>query len=91
MLGQRPWYPQCPLFFSAEEISLSRLEKYRILDLLVVGNGEPLILVCTNVRVTKGFSIFGNTFNADFWGFPEVRNPYNRFQGNGFFCAAGWF
>ena len=27
------------------------------------------MLVCSNARVTKGFSIFGNTFNAAFWDF----------------------
>ena len=57
------------LIFSAVEISLPlRLEKYRILDLLVIGNEGPLILVCSNARVTRGFSIFGNTFNTDFLG-----------------------
>ena len=52
--------------FPAREIRLLWLEKYRILDLLVVGNGGPLMLVCSNVRITRGFSIFGNTFNAAF-------------------------
>ena len=33
------------------------------------------MLVCSNVQVFRGFSIFGNTFNATFWGFPQVRNP----------------
>ena len=79
-----------PLFL-AGEISFPRLEKYRILNLLVVGNKGPLMLVCSNTRVTRGFSIFGNTFNVAFWGFPEVRNPYNRLQGNGFFFATCWF
>ena len=70
--------PTLPPFFPAGEVSLLRLEKYRILDLLVVGNGGPLMLVCSNMRVSGGFSIFGNTFNAAFWGFPQVRNPYKR-------------
>ena len=52
--------------FKAGEISLPPLEKYRILDLLVVGNGGPLILVCSNMHVSGGFSIFGNTFNMAF-------------------------
>ena len=39
---------------------------------------------------SRGFFIFGNTFNAGFWGFPQVRNPYKRLHGNGFFCATGW-
>ena len=49
------------------------------------------MLVCSNARVTEGFSIFGNILNAAFWGFPQVRNPYKRLQGNGLFCATGWF
>ena len=53
-------------FFPAGEISLPRLEKYCILDLLVVGNGGPLMLVCSNVHVSGGFPIFGNTFNIAF-------------------------
>ena len=47
-------------------MSLLWLEKYRTLDLLVFGNGGPLMLVCSNVRVTKAFSIFGDTFSAAF-------------------------
>ena len=39
------------------------------------------MLVCSNVRITGGFSIFGNTFNADFSGFPQVRNPYKKAAG----------
>ena len=77
--------------FSAGEISLPRLEKYRILDLLVVGSGGLLMLVYSPAHITKGFSIFGNKFNAAFWGFPQVRNPYKRLQGNGFFYVTGWF
>ena len=49
------------------------------------------MLVRSNACIFGGFSIFGNTFNASFWGFPQVRNPYKRLQGNGFFCASGWF
>ena len=33
------------------------------------------MLVCYNVRITGEFSIFGNAFNASFWGFPQVQNP----------------
>ena len=82
--------PTMPPFFPAGEISLPRLEKYHILDMLVVGNGRLLMLVCSNVCISRGFSIFGNAFNAAFRGFPKVRNPYKRLQGNGFFCAIGW-
>ena len=55
-----------PPLFQAREISLPRLEKCHILDLLVVGNGGSLMLLCSNARVTGGFSTFGNTFNAAF-------------------------
>ena len=68
VIGQKPWYPQCPLF-SIGEISFPRLEKYHIHYLIVVGNGGPLMLVCSNVHVSEGFSIFGNAFNTTF-GFP---------------------
>ena len=57
-VGPKAMVPIMPLFFP--------LEKYHILDLLVVGNGGLLMLVCSNVRVFEGFSIFGNTFNAAF-------------------------
>ena len=35
-------------------------------DLLVIGNGGPLILTCSNVHVSRGFSIFGNAFSTTF-------------------------
>ena len=89
--GSKAMVPTMPPLFPAGEISSPRLEKYRILDLLVVGSGGPLMLVCSNARVTGGFSIFGNTFNAAFWGFSHVQNTYKRLQGNGFFCAISWF
>ena len=49
--------------FPAGEFSLPRLEKYRIFDLLVVGNGGPLML---DVHVFGEFSIFGNAFSTPF-------------------------
>ena len=49
------------------------------------------MLVCSNVRISGGFSIFGNTFNAAFWGFPQVQNPYKRLQGDGLFYVTSWF
>ena len=54
------------LLFSIGEINLPRLEKYSILSTMVVGNGGPLMIVCSNVHVFGGFSIFGNTFNTAF-------------------------
>ena len=32
------------------------------------------MLVCSNACVIRGFSTFGNTFNAAFWGFPQIQN-----------------
>ena len=52
--------------FSVREFSLPRLEKYRIFYLLVVGNGGLLMLACSNVHVSRGFSIFGNAFSIVF-------------------------
>ena len=48
--GKKAMIPTMPPFFPAGEISLPQLRKYRILDLLVVGNGGPLMLVCSNAR-----------------------------------------
>ena len=78
--GVRPkaMVPTISPFFPAREISLPWLEKYRILNMLIVGNGALLMLVCSNVRISEGFSIFGNTFIAGFWSFPQVHNPYKR-------------
>ena len=45
--------------FPAGEISLPWLEKYRILDLLVVGNVGPLMLACSKVHVSGGFIFLG--------------------------------
>ena len=58
--------PTIPPIFPVEEINLPPLEKYHILDLLVVGNGGLLMLVCSNVHISEGFSIFGNVFNTAF-------------------------
>ena len=44
--------------FPAREISLPQLEKYRILDLLFVGNRGLLMLVCSKVRVSDGVFYF---------------------------------
>ena len=52
--------------FQAGEFNLPLLEKYRIFNLLVIGNGGLLMLACFNVHVFGGFSIFGNAFSTDF-------------------------
>ena len=44
--------------FPAGEFSLLRLEKYHIFDLLVIGNGGPLMLACSNVHVCGGIFYF---------------------------------
>ena len=44
--------------FSASEGSLSRLEKENFCDWLSVGNNGLLMLVCSNVRITREFSNF---------------------------------
>ena len=64
-LGQKQWYPLGPPF-PVGEFSLPRLEKYRIFDLLFVGNGRPLMLACSIVHVSEGLSIFGNAFSTTF-------------------------
>ena len=66
LAGPKAKIPTMPPPFSATEISLSRLEKYHTLDLLLFGNGGPLMLVCSNAHVTGVFSIFGDTFSAAF-------------------------
>ena len=73
--GPKVMVPTMLPLFLVGEISLPQLEKYHILDLFVVGNGGPLMLMCSNARVTRGFSIFGNTFNAAFLGFPTCSKP----------------
>ena len=52
--------------FPVGEFSLPRLEKYRIFHLFVIGNRGPLMLACSNVHVSRGFSIFGNAFSTTF-------------------------
>ena len=54
-----------PLFLTGE-FSVPRLEKFRIFDLFVFGNGGPLMLACSNVHVFGESSIFGNAFNTAF-------------------------
>ena len=53
-------------FFPAGEFYLPWLEKYRVFSLVVVGNGGPLMLACSNVHVSGEFSIFGITFSTTF-------------------------
>ena len=69
--GSEPGTHNAP-FFPAGEISLPRLEKENVCDWLGVGNSALLMLVCSNVHITKEFYIFGVTFNAAIWGSVEA-------------------
>ena len=60
------WYPQCPLF-STGKGNLPKQEKENVCDWLGVGNNGLLMLVCSNMRITKEYSIFGVTFDAVVW------------------------
>ena len=52
--------------FPAGEFDLPCLEKYCVFDLVVVGNGGPLMLACSNVHVSEECSIFGIVFSVVF-------------------------
>ena len=52
--------------FPTGEFDLPWLEKYCVFDLIVVGNGGPLILACSNVHVFGECSIFGIIFSTVF-------------------------
>ena len=55
------------LIFQAGEFNLPRLEKYRVFDLVVVGNGGPLMFACSNVHISRdNCSIFRIAFNTAF-------------------------
>ena len=53
--------------FPTGEVILSRQEKENVCDLFDVRISEPLMLGCSNVRITEEFPIFGVTFNAALW------------------------
>ena len=57
MLGQNHGTHNGPLFPSGE-FDLPRLEKYCVFDLIVVGNGGPLMTACSNVHVFGGVFYF---------------------------------
>ena len=58
-----PGTHNAPLF-PVREGNLPRMEKENVCDWLGVGNNRLLMLVCSNVRVTREFAIFGVTFDA---------------------------
>ena len=58
--------------FTAGEVILPQLGKKNVWDLPDVGISGPLMLGCSNVRITGEFPIFGVTFNAILWGSHEA-------------------
>ena len=64
MLGQNPWY-SVPIFPSGE-FDLPWSEKYCACDLVVVGNGGPLMIACSNVHVFRERSISSLAFSMTF-------------------------
>ena len=59
--------PTMPPLFPAGEVSLPQFRKENVCDWLGVGNNGLLMLVCSNVCITREFSIFGVTFDAVIW------------------------
>ena len=52
--------------FPVGEFDLPQFEKYYVFYLVVVGNGGPLMLACSNVHVSEECSIFGIAFSMAF-------------------------
>ena len=65
--GVGPSTHNAPIF-PAREVNLPWMEK----SFFGVGNNGLLMLVCSNVRITQEFSIFGITFDAAIWGSLEA-------------------
>ena len=59
--GPKAMVPTMPPFFPVRGFSLPYLEKFRIFYFLVVGNGGPLMLACSNMHISEGggVSFFG--------------------------------
>ena len=57
-VGPKSMVPTMPPFFPSGEFDLHQLEKYCVFDLVVVRNGEPLILACSNVHIFGEFFYF---------------------------------
>ena len=84
-IGWRVWAKaygthNAPLF-SARVVVLPWLGKENIWDLPDMGISGPLMLVCSNVHITRGFPIFGITFNAALWGSHEAWGLYKGLAG----------
>ena len=84
--GSGPGTHNAPLF-PAEEVSLSQLEKKNVYDWLGVGNSGLLMLVCSNVRITGVFSIFGVTFYVVVWDPLKLEVFIKGLQSGGFLCV----
>ena len=54
------------LLFSSGEFDLPRLEKYCVCDLVVIGNGGPLMLACSNMHVYEECFISSIAFRTTF-------------------------
>ena len=48
------------------------MEKENVCDWLGMGNSGLLMLLCSNVLITREFSILGVTFDAAIWGSLEA-------------------
>ena len=78
------------LFLRLGSSVFPRLEKYRVFDLFVIGNGGPLMLACSNVHVSEEFSIFGNTFCTNFRVSHGFVTPIKGCMVTDFYIS-GWF
>ena len=67
--------------FPIGEVILPRSGKENVWDLPDMGISGPLMLGCSNVRLSWEFPIFGDTFNAALWGSHEAWGLYKRVAG----------
>ena len=65
-LSSKAMVPTMPLFFRLGRSIFPDWKNTVFFNLLVVGNGGPLILVRSNVHVSEEYSIFGNAFCMTF-------------------------
>ena len=63
--------------FPSREFDILRLEKYRAFYLVVIGNGGPLMLACSNMHVSGEFTIYGvalsTTFRVSHWFVTSIK------------------
>ena len=84
-VGWRVWVKahgthNAPLFL-ARVVILPRPGKKNIWDLPNVGISRLLMLVCSNVSITRGFPTSSITFNATLWGSHEAWGLYKGLVG----------